>query len=39
VIDATGFLHDERQEPEKSWRQLDATNLARAFALNAIGPS
>ena len=39
VIDATGFLHDERQEPEKSWRQLDATNLARAFALNAIGPA
>ena len=39
VIDATGFLHDERQEPEKNWRQLDATNLARAFALNAIGPA
>jgi len=39
VIDATGFLHDERQGPEKSWRQLDAANLARAFALNAIGPA
>ena len=39
VVDATGFLHDERQEPEKNWRQLDATNLARAFALNAIGPA
>lgn len=39
VIDATGFLHDDRQEPEKSWRQLDAANLARAFALNAIGPA
>jgi NAD(P)-dependent dehydrogenase (short-subunit alcohol dehydrogenase family) len=39
VIDATGFLHDERQEPEKCWRQLDADNLARAFALNAIGPA
>lgn len=39
VIDATGFLHDERQGPEKSWRQLDAVNLARAFALNAIGPA
>lgn len=38
VIDATGFLHDDRQGPEKSWRQLDAVNLARAFALNAIGP-
>ncbi|WP_139223727.1 hypothetical protein [Methylocapsa palsarum] len=39
VIDATGFLHDERQEPEKGWRQLDAAKLARSFALNAIGPA
>ena len=39
VIDATGFLHDDRQGPEKSWRQLDAGNLARSFALNAIGPA
>jgi NAD(P)-dependent dehydrogenase (short-subunit alcohol dehydrogenase family) len=39
VIDATGFLHDERQAPEKSLRQLDPTALARAFALNAIGPA
>ena len=39
VIDATGFLHDDRQGPEKSWRQLDSANLARAFALNAIGPA
>jgi len=39
VIDATGFLHDERHKPEKSWRQLDANHLSRAFALNAIGPA
>lgn len=39
VIDATGFLHDDQQEPEKSWRQLDAVKLARSFALNAIGPA
>jgi len=39
VIDATGFLHDERQMPEKSWRQLDAASLARSFALNATGPA
>jgi NAD(P)-dependent dehydrogenase (short-subunit alcohol dehydrogenase family) len=39
VIDATGFLHDDRQRPEKSWRQIDAGNLARSFALNAIGPA
>ncbi len=39
VIDATGFLHDRDQAPEKSWRQLDAANMARAFALNATGPA
>ncbi len=39
VIDATGFLHDEAQAPEKALRDLDAANLARAFALNAIGPA
>ena len=39
VIDATGFLHDDHQSPEKSWRELDAGNLARSFALNAIGPA
>jgi NAD(P)-dependent dehydrogenase (short-subunit alcohol dehydrogenase family) len=39
VIDATGFLHDKQQGPEKSWTQLDAASLARAFALNAIGPA
>jgi NAD(P)-dependent dehydrogenase (short-subunit alcohol dehydrogenase family) len=39
VIDATGFLHDAGQKPEKSWRQIDAGNLAKAFALNAIGPA
>jgi hypothetical protein len=39
VIDATGFLYDDRHKPEKSWRQIDAVNLARSFALNAIGPA
>ncbi len=39
AIDATGFLHDAQQKPEKSWSQLDAVQLARAFALNAIGPA
>lgn len=39
VIDATGFLHDRDHGPEKSWRDLDAEGLARAFALNAIGPA
>jgi NAD(P)-dependent dehydrogenase (short-subunit alcohol dehydrogenase family) len=39
VIDATGFLHDDRFTPEKSWRHLDAEHLAHAFAVNAIGPA
>ena len=39
VIDATGFLHMDGFAPEKSWRDLDANHMARAFALNAIGPA
>lgn len=39
VFDATGFLHDTAQRPERSWRELDAAALARNFALNAIGPA
>ena len=39
VIDATGFLHDSTQVPEKTWRDIDPAKMARAFALNAIGPA
>lgn len=39
VIVATGVLHDETMQPEKSWRQLDPTRLARSFAINATGPA
>lgn len=39
VIDATGFLHDDRFTPEKSWRQLDPAHMAHAFAINTIGPA
>ena len=39
IIDATGFLHGDGVSPEKSLRQLDAANLAKAFSLNAIGPA
>ncbi len=39
VIDATGFLHDARFTPERSWRQLDPAHMAHAFAINAIGPA
>lgn len=39
VIDATGILHGDGLSPEKTWRDLDAAQLARAFAVNAIGPA
>lgn len=39
IIDASGILHDDGLSPEKTWRDLDAQQLARAFAVNAIGPA
>ena len=39
VIDATGFLHDTRFQPEKSLRQIDAAQMAHSFAINATGPA
>lgn len=39
VIDATGVLHGDGLAPEKSWRDLDAAHMARAFAVNTIGPA
>jgi NAD(P)-dependent dehydrogenase (short-subunit alcohol dehydrogenase family) len=39
VVNAVGFLHGGGLAPEKSWRQLDAEHMARAFAVNAIGPA
>lgn len=38
VFIATGFLHDETQQPEKSYKQLSADHLHRSFQLNAVGP-
>jgi NAD(P)-dependent dehydrogenase (short-subunit alcohol dehydrogenase family) len=39
AIDATGYLHGDTGEPEKTWRNLDAAHMARSFAVNAIGPA
>jgi NAD(P)-dependent dehydrogenase (short-subunit alcohol dehydrogenase family) len=39
VIVATGMLHANGLQPEKTFRSLDAVTLERAFAVNAIGPS
>ena len=39
VVNAAGVLHDTRLRPEKSLRDLDPAQLARSFAVNAIGPA
>jgi hypothetical protein len=39
AVAATGFLHGDGATPEKALRELDPVNLARAFAVNAIGPA
>ncbi len=39
VIDATGFLHNDRFRPEKSLQQIDPAHLACSFAVNATGPA
>ena len=40
VIVATGVLHDDQGlRPEKRLADLNAADLARAFAVNAIGPA
>lgn len=39
IIDATGYLHDEAFQPEKSLRQIDAEYMAKQFQINATGPA
>jgi NAD(P)-dependent dehydrogenase (short-subunit alcohol dehydrogenase family) len=39
VINATGVLESEECVAEKTFRQLDAAEMARAFAINTIGPA
>jgi NAD(P)-dependent dehydrogenase (short-subunit alcohol dehydrogenase family) len=38
VFVATGVLHSDRLEPEKTLRQLDRDTLLDVFAINTIGP-
>ena len=35
----TGFLHGDGFEPEKALKQLAADHMAKAFAVNVIGPA
>jgi NAD(P)-dependent dehydrogenase (short-subunit alcohol dehydrogenase family) len=39
VLVASGLLHSERVQPEKSYRQLSAASFERYFAVNATGPA
>jgi NAD(P)-dependent dehydrogenase (short-subunit alcohol dehydrogenase family) len=39
MIDATGVLTLDASGPEKRLADLDATQLLRAFAVNAVGPA
>lgn len=39
VIDATGILCDDEMSPEKALRQIDPAQMARSYAINAIGPA
>ncbi len=39
LIVATGFLHGDQGQPERSWSHLDADYLQHVFAINAIGPA
>lgn len=39
IIIATGLLHNEEMQPEKSLRDLNKDNFLRSYAVNAIGPA
>ncbi|SEB04320.1 NAD(P)-dependent dehydrogenase, short-chain alcohol dehydrogenase family [Thiothrix caldifontis] len=39
VFIATGWLHDNNMQPEKTWRSLEADHLLHAYMVNAIGPT
>lgn len=39
LIVATGVLHDDGMSPEKSIRDLSYDNMAKSYAVNAIGPT
>lgn len=38
IVDATGLLHDEDMQPEKSISAVDPQVVSRSFAVNATGP-
>ena len=38
LINVAGVLHEGSMQPEKKLAQVDASNLTKAFAVNAVGP-
>lgn len=39
AVVASGILHGDDLQPEKTWRHLDAAAMAKLFAVNAAGPA
>ena len=39
LLVATGFLHGEQGQPERSFTNLDAAYLAQVFQINTLGPA
>jgi NAD(P)-dependent dehydrogenase (short-subunit alcohol dehydrogenase family) len=39
LIVASGFLHGEAGQPERTWAHFDAAYLQHVFAINTIGPA
>jgi len=39
IFVATGWLHDAKHRPEKTYRSLDADHLLHAYRINAVGPA
>lgn len=39
LVVASGFLHGEQGQPERSWSHLNADYLAHVFRINTIGPA
>ncbi len=39
LVVASGFLHGEQGQPERSWSHLDADYLSHVFRINTIGPA
>lgn len=39
ILVATGMLHADGQQPEKTFRSLDGEAMLRAFTINAVGPA